>query len=148
MTGEEKKLQAIVQKIVEQRREQTKIGATWIATEAMNEIDPKKVSVPLAYAGCHLHLRQAARAFLRDEFEGDQDQNRSRHPLFPDLQARYPSARSKAGEEPEYVREEQMTAEDYDYNITRMEREVRSKQRHVDALRARRSERFPAIKAA
>jgi hypothetical protein len=146
MTNEEKKLQVIVQKIVEQRREQIKVSPTWVATEAMLEIDPKRVSTALAYAGCHLHLRQAARSFLRDKFEGDEDQKMS-HPLFPDLQARYPSARSKPGEEPEYVREENMTPEDYDYNITRMTREVLAKQKHVDALKARREQRYPSAAA-
>ena len=103
MTSETQALTAIVAKIIESRRDEVRINPSWIATEALLEIDPEKVSLPLVYLGCHLELRQIARNLLRQHFEEPPPPaaELTQHELFPDLQRRYPSARSKASSEPE-----------------------------------------------
>jgi len=63
MTSETQALTAVVAKIIETRRDQVRINPSWIATEALLEIDPKKVSVPLVYLGCHLELRKSPAVF-------------------------------------------------------------------------------------
>ena len=69
MACETQPLSAIVAKIIETRRNEVRINPSWIATEALLEIDPDKVSLPLVYLGCHLELRQIARGLLRQHFE-------------------------------------------------------------------------------
>jgi hypothetical protein len=139
MACETQALTAIVAKIIETRRNEVRINPSWIATEALLEIDPEKVSLPLVYLGCHLELRQNARGLLRQHFEdpwSPADDDIAQHDLFPDLQRRYPSARSKAASEPEYVLLDEMTDSDIWFNVGRLRKEGTTKLRHADALEA------------
>ncbi len=139
MASETQPLTAVVAKIIETRRNEKRINPSWIATEALLEIDPDKVSVPLVYLGCHLELRQIARGLLRQHFENPSspaDDEVAQHDLFPDLQRRYPSARSKEAAEPEYVLLDEMTDSDIWFNVGRLRKEGTAKLRHADALEA------------
>jgi hypothetical protein len=139
MASETQPLTAIVAKIIETRRHEVRINPSWIATEALLEIDPDKQSVPLVYLGCHLELRQIARGLLRQHFEdppSPADDAIAQHDLFPDLQRRYPSARSKEASEPEYVLLDEMSDSDIWFNVERLRKEGTSKLRHADALEA------------
>lgn len=137
MTSEAQALTDIIAQIIETRRDETKISPSWIATQAMTELDPDHHSIPLVYLAAHLEMRQIARGLLRQWFEDSDpetdDGESLQHELFPSLQRRYPCVRRK-GDEPEYVRLEEMTDADIDYNVTRMRRESMAKLHHADAL--------------
>lgn len=136
MVGPEaKKLFDTVARIINVRASETRISPSWIATEAITDLDPERVSVPLVYLGCHLQLRQIARQLLRKSFESEETES-FQHNLFPNLQARYPTARSVDADEPEYVVLEMLSDEDIDYNIDRLRSEAMSKLKHADALAA------------
>jgi len=130
---DEKRLAELVARLIESRRSESRISPGWIATEAMKDLDPERVSPPLVYIGCHLELRQIARSQLRGRFERDPGES-EQHKLWPDLQARYPVLRG--GEEPEYVRLEDLTQTDVGYNVARLRAEGNAKLRHADALEA------------
>ena len=68
MTREESQLTEIVARIIDIRRAQVRVNPAWIATEALKEIDPANRSVPLVSLGCHLQLRQIARAQCRKRY--------------------------------------------------------------------------------
>jgi hypothetical protein len=136
MTHEESQLAEIVARIIDIRSAQVRINPAWIATEALKEIDPAGRSVDLVRVGCHLQLRQIARAACRKLFETGEDADEPEFAGFKDLQWRYPTARSKGEPEPEYVLRDQMSDEDVAYNVRRLEREGRAKLAHADALRA------------
>jgi hypothetical protein len=136
MTHEEGQLAEIVARIIDIRRAQERINPSWIATEALKEIDPAARSVDLVRIGCHLQLRQIARAACRKLFEGKADEDEPEFAEFKHLQWRYPTARSKDAAEPEYVLRDRLTDEDVAYNITRLRREGRAKLAHADALEA------------
>jgi hypothetical protein len=93
---------------------------------------------PLVYIGCHLQLRQIAREVFRIYFEPDDETATpaDTHPLFPDLQWRYPTARKVGDGEPEYVILTAMTRADVRYNCKRLRYEGRAKLQHADALEA------------
>jgi hypothetical protein len=138
MTHEETQLAAIVARIIEIRRTHVRVVPSWIATEALKEIDPSGRSHPLVRTGCHLQLRQIARAQCRKLFEDDdsEDDHEPRFTGFDGLQWRYPAAHSKDKAEPEYVLLEHMTHRDVEYNVQRLRREGRAKLQHADALAA------------
>jgi len=140
MTSEQKlqqQLKAIIERVYERRRDQISVNPSWLATEAMQEIDPEKKSPELAYRAAHLQLRQMARGLCRKQWEDDtEDSERDQHELFPDLQRRYPTARSSGWEEPEYILLEHLTKRDVDYNVVRLRREGATKLRRADALEA------------
>jgi hypothetical protein len=136
MAPEAQKLIDIVTRIVDERREETRISPSWVATEAMLVIDPRRTAPPLVHLGCHLELRQLARSILREWFEGEQeDHDSAQHELFPNLQRRYPVQRTR-GDEPEYVRLEDMSIADLRFNVGRLRREAHAKLAHADALEA------------
>lgn len=113
------------------------ISPSWVATEGMNKLDENvdnKSRAPLIYVGCHLQLRQIARALLRNEFEDDKEKS-AQHELFPDLQWRYPR-QHRAGEEPCYILLEDMTDADVEYNVVRLRDEGNAKLKHATALQA------------
>jgi hypothetical protein len=146
----ESQLASVVARIIEIRRSQVKIHPSWIATEALKEIDPGGQSVALVSAGCHLQLRQIAREQCRKLFDEDGASRRpdaETDPMFPTfehLQWRYPVCKhlrivGEGGEErkePEYVLLEYMTGDDVDYNCARLESEADAKMAHARALRA------------
>jgi hypothetical protein len=142
----ESPLVEIVAQIVDLRREQQRISPSWVATEAMLQIDPKRViqrRFPLAYLSSHLQLRQIARGVCRGLFEeDDKPGDRRQHELFPGLQWRYPAARSKDQEEPEYVLRELLALEDVYYNLSRLRAEASAKLSHSDALEAWAKKKF------
>ena len=149
MSAESRSLTAVVAKIIESKRDEARINPDSIATAALLELDPKKISVPAVLAGCHLALRQIARGQLRKRFleEPDDDEDavepeQSQHDdaapepeqadLFPQLQSRYPSSRQSG----EYVLREQMTAADLSFNVGRLRKEGSAKSKHADVLEA------------
>ena len=148
MSAESRSLTAVVARIIELQRDMPRINPSAVASAALLELDPKKVSVPAVLAGCHLALRQIARRLLRKRFEGvsddDEDEDepeQAQHDdaapepeqadLFPQLQRRYPS--SRAGE---YILREQMSAADLSFNVGRLRKEGATKSKHADALEA------------
>ena len=132
---EAEKLIAVIARIIELRSTAVCISPTWVATEALIVIDEKKLSPPLVSLGCHLQLRQIARGLLRKRYEDD-DEDSDQDDLFPELQARYPTARSRHLEEPEYILREKMSDEDINYNVHRLRQEAEAKLSHADALEA------------
>jgi hypothetical protein len=103
----------------------------------MRTIDPAGKAPSLVHLGCHLQLRQIARELLRGKYEPDDNsRDDAQHELWPDLQERYPTARTAGSEEPEYVLLEHLTDEDIAYNVGRLRAEAEAKQHHADALEA------------
>lgn len=134
--------------IIDRRRDEREISPAWVATEAMTKLNAawmlrSKRGHPTVYRLAHLQCRQIARAMLREFFEPEEDASKVVHPLFPDLQWRYPVARS-AGDEPVYVKTELMTREDWLYNVARLRADAASRQRHADALEVWGASRFAA----
>jgi hypothetical protein len=138
MTHEESQLAAIVARIIEIRRTEVRVVPSWIATEALKEIDPSGRSHPLVRTGCHLQLRQIARAQCRKLFEDveSKDDSEPQFTGFKELQWRYPVAHCDDKAEPEYVLLEHMTRRDVEYNVQRLRREGQAKLDHADALEA------------
>jgi hypothetical protein len=137
MTREESQLAEIVARIIDIRRGQIGINPSWVATEALKEIDPASRSIVLVRLGCHLHLRQLARQQCRKLFGDHKSDPADREPeLFEGLQWRYPTARSKADDEPEYILRDHMSDEDVGYNVGRLRAEANAKLAHADALEA------------
>lgn len=132
---EERKLAEIIARIIDSRGTAIKISPSWVAHEAMLELDPDRSSPLLVYAGCNLELRQIARGQLRGRFQPD-DTEGEEHDLFPDLQRRYPTARSASKEDPEYVLLEHLEAVDIGFNVERLRAEGRAKLKHADSLEA------------
>ena len=81
-------------RVIELRRSQRRISPSWVATEAMQLLDPGRASLEVVYGGCHLHCRQIAREQLRKKFEPAEQDKSGQHELFLGLQWRYPTARS------------------------------------------------------
>jgi hypothetical protein len=135
---EEQKLQNLLQEIYESRKRDSRVSAAWLATEAMQELDPDRITQPLIYLAAHLELRQLARQILRKRFEPDEEEERTRdaqHELFPHLQRRYP-AFHESGIDPEYVLLEDLTEKDVKFNINRLRSEALAKLNHARALEA------------
>ena len=131
-------LAELVGRIVERRREEPRISPVAIANDCMAVLDPKVKSIPRVYQGCHLYLRQLARAVLARAFDPADKKKRTHDAkamadLFK-LQARYPQAHTGDLEDPVYVRKEDMTREDAQYNVERLRSEGRSKLAHADAI--------------
>jgi hypothetical protein len=136
MTREESQLTEIVARIIDIRRGEVRINPSWIATEALKEIDPANTSVALVRLGCHLQLRQIARGQCRKLFEDGDDDSEPQFTEFKELQWRYPTARSKGQSDPEYVLRDHLTDRDVAYNVARLRTEARAKLAHADALEA------------
>jgi hypothetical protein len=134
MTAEERELSDLVQRIVEQADGEVWISPAWVATAVMMKIDPDRSSPRLVYQGCHLQLRQIARACLRGHFD-PVDEDNPQHELFTGLQDRYPVKR-KRGEDPRYVLREAMSDEDAEFNVHRFRNASLALTKHADALKA------------
>ena len=133
-------LRELVARIIDIRRGQPRISPSWVATETMSDLDRSRDverQYPMIWQGCHLQLRQIARKLLAQRFETEEYET----PLFKDLQWRYPTARSAAAEEPEYILRDLMSDEDIAYNVGRMRAEAMAKLEHADALEAWGSDR-------
>lgn len=133
MTNEEKKLKETVAAVINRRRMESRINPVIIATEALLELDPHRLSPHWVQIAAHLQLRQNARELLRSNVDGDKAEQ---HEMFPGLQKRYPTARSEVNADPEYVLLEFMTKEDVAYNVQRLRREAVAKRKHAEALEA------------
>ena len=137
MTHEEKVLSEIVAGIIDNRRSHVRINPAWIATEALLEIDPDRASIELVRTGCHLQLRQIARAMCSKLFEEkDDDDEEPIFDSFDNLQWRYPTARRSKDTEPQYVLRDMMSDADIRYNVMRLRREANAKLAHADLLAA------------
>jgi len=141
MSAESRSLASVVSRIIELQRDVPRINPSAVASAALLELDPGKISVPAVAAGCHLALRQIARRLLRKRFEDadasddedDVEPEQSAHEdeaaepeqpdLFGALQRRYPSSK-QAGE---YVLREQMSPADVSFNIRRLRAESGAK---------------------
>ncbi|MCM5693917.1 hypothetical protein M8037_35345 [Sinorhizobium meliloti] len=130
-TSEAARLREILSAVYERRKDEARVSPSWLATEAMTELDPDREAPPLVYLGCHLELRQIAREFCRKRFEPEDDGEA--HDLFPDLQARYPTARSSK-DDPEYVKLEFLNRDDIAFNVNRLRSEAAHRLAHADAL--------------
>lgn len=125
----------VIGAVFELHRGRRTLNPAWMATEGMKRIKFPPDLHPLGYVGCHLQLRQIARAFCRGNFDPTEI-NDQQNDLFPDtLQERYP-ARPAPGAEPEYVLLDQLTDDDIAYNVQRMRRASLALLRHGDALEA------------
>lgn len=146
MSREDSQLAEIVSRIIDTRRTQIKINPNWIATEALKEIDPSSRSIVLVRLGCHMHLRQIARAQCRKLFEDVEDPDAPHFSGFEGLQWRYPVARlDKETESPEYILRDSMSNEDVEYNVERMRGTSRSLAAHADLLEAWHRSRRAAV---
>jgi len=137
MAKEAGRLIEIVGRIIDTRRGQPSISPSSVATEAMLVLEAawmqNPTEYPLVYIGCHLELRQIARTILRERFEPEEDADKITHPLFPELQWRYPIARPKT-EEPQYVLLELLRREDWRFNVNRLRADAESRLKHADKL--------------
>ena len=138
MTDEEE-LYAIVRIVVDRAVAVVDVSPAWVATETMQEIGFARATHRLAYAGCHLEVRQIARQLLRGRFDPAERAKESADEtddLFPEtLQDRYPR-RPKKDEEPVYALRDQLLADDVDYNVERMMRAGQALLKHARALKA------------
>lgn len=133
-------LSELVGRMVDRRRAESRVSPVSIANDCMAVLDPRMKSIPRVYQGCHLHLRQLARAVLARAYDPADKRKRVRDgkalaDLFK-LQACYPEAHTGDLEDPVYVRKEEMTREDVAYNIARLRSEGRAKIAHADGLQA------------
>jgi hypothetical protein len=132
------KLKAIIDRIVETRRVKRGVNPSWVATQALVELDPKhwvQGKHPMVYKAAHLELRQMAREACRDKWNNPEAGATDSHPLFPELQWRYPVARDR-GAEPEYVLLEHLTDTDVAFNVARLRSVSVACSKHADALEA------------
>ncbi len=132
MSGDEQKLRRVLLEIYEQRRDEIRISPSWLATQAMIDLDGENRSPLLVRRAAHLQLRQIARSICRKKFESDGIET-EQDDLFPALQSRYPAAHSSETE-PEYVLLEHLTEQDAMFNVKRLRREGETKLHHADAL--------------
>jgi hypothetical protein len=140
----------IIAAIIDQRRDEASISPTWVATETLAKMG--KVWLlrsthrydPETYVLAHHHCRQIARSLLRQYFEPEAGPPEP-HPLFPDLQWRYPAAPAPERDEPVYVKLELLTVDDWRFNLHRLEAEATAKLRHRDALFAWGRRRFKKL---
>jgi hypothetical protein len=130
-----------IARIIDQRRDEVSISPSWVATEALAAMGAGWMlggddGLPTVYRLAHLQCRQMARQLLRQAFEPSEDADKATHPLFPDLQWRYPEKRSAAREEPVYIKLELMSREDWQFNMQRLRADAASRLKHADALEA------------
>jgi hypothetical protein len=133
--SDERRLREIVERIVSIRDSDIAISPSWVATQAMFELDPKKTSESNIYLAAHLQFRQIARKVLGAKFEAEVDADKDQHPLFPDLQRRYPLPHLK-DEEPRYKLLEYLDHDERVFNVNRLRKEASGKLAHADALEA------------
>lgn len=139
---ESEQLSYVVSQVVDAKRGHRAVSPVSIANECMAALDPnarrRRKAVPLIYVAAHLHLRQLARAMLARNFDPADKKKQGRDAraikdLFT-LQSRYPQAHTADLDDPVYVRREDMTEDDVNYNEARLRAEGRAKIAHADAL--------------
>jgi hypothetical protein len=109
-----------------------------IAKCALDVIDPNSDSPKLVSYATNLYLREIARRRLARAFDPVESKNTDQVEMFEKLQDMYPAHRPDASGNMEfaYVPRMQLTYEERLFNIDRMQKEISSKQKHVDALSA------------
>lgn len=137
----------IVALIIDKHRAEPSISPTWVATETMHKMGKAWLLRsssrydPETYVLAHHHCRQIARELLRTSFEPEGGPT-ERHPLFPDLQWRYPAAPAPERDEPEYKTLEALSEKDWRYNLHRLEAEANAKLAHRNSLQVWGEARF------
>lgn len=129
----------VVDSCIEQENLDVPLSPALIAKCAYDLIDPDHESPWLVQYSSNQYLREIARERLRRTFDPlEIDKNKDQVEMFEKLQDMYPAHRPNSDGKLEfnYVPRMQLTYEERLYNIERMEREIISKQKHVDALRA------------
>jgi hypothetical protein len=130
---EAQKLRTVLAALYERCSDEVRVNPAWLATQAMAELDPDRISPEMVYIAAHLEMRQLARGFCRQKFEdGDEAEMDD---LFPVLQKRYPAAPTEDGE-PQYVLRDHLTEEDVLHNVNRLRSAGQALLRHADALAA------------
>lgn len=142
----------IIAAIIARRSDEVSISPTWVATEALAQLGVKsmltqKGAGPIVYQLAHLQCRQIARQLLGKSYDPTRDAVKAQHSLWTDVQDRYPAAPSPDREEPEYVRLEHLTVADWQFNVHRMQADVRSRSAHLDAFKSWGRQRFGAAAA-
>lgn len=115
----------------------TSIDPAMIADRVMASIEAVFEDNPLEWVGCHLHVRQLARSYLRGRFAPESKQNGdSENDLFPEtLQDRYP-CRPRPESEPVYTLRSSLSEEDRWYNIDRLRKTAVALVKHSNAFEA------------
>jgi len=112
--------------------QQDQMRPDWIANAALKEIDPENVTPYDVQIPALMELKQAARKLLRGRFESI-DGSIDQHELFPTLQKMYPIPYDK-DDVPTYTKLELLTQEQAMWNVNRLRKEAKTKQKHADAL--------------
>ena len=114
------------------------ISARSLAEHVYPQIDPNSRAPLLVRESCMNDLRRRAEAVLRQRHIDEQEALESAQvDAFP-LQTRYPCEREGVLC---YVPPMEMTDEEIDHWVERLEKEITAKQAHADALRAYRAGR-------
>lgn len=125
--------------------ESESIDTTHLANAALNRLDPESITHILVRHAAFLQMKQMARAICRRCHAREEELIESGRLFDFELQGRYPQSHSAQAEGPDvYLPISQMTLQDFDYNIQRLEKEAATKQLHADALRQERSARLRA----
>jgi hypothetical protein len=138
----------VIDRLLEIHRAKKELSATWFATEGMKLLNFTATDNRPVYWGCHMALREIARARFRGKWDPAVAVLEASDDLFPEtLQERYP-LKPKRGEERRYVLLEFLPDADLWYNVARLRKASRALQRHADALEAVGKNRAPAEDAA
>jgi hypothetical protein len=129
------RLREIVEEIILAQNGAISISPTWVAGQAMVKLDPTHETQASIYLAANLQFRQVARQQLGKKFEPEDDEIPAQHPLWPDLQQRYPIP-TKRSEERQYKLLEYLSHTERLFNIARLRKEASGKLHHADALQA------------
>ena len=140
---ENNELTDAVRRVYEINRNVVSLDPGFLADGAMEIIGFAQATHPVGWLGCHLHLRQLARAYCRRNFEAPADGAGERQGFLPldALQDRYPR-RPVPDQEPVYVLREHLTEDDRWFNIARLRQSAAALLRHADALQAETEQLF------
>lgn len=159
---EQRKLQDVIRPIIDGARGDIVVSPRWVAMETMSRIDPQNLlrrQFPLAFVAANMTFREIAMKMLREKYESPASSERMspardvspqrpaaepkvdyqplesepkqlRLPGFELLQHRYPKPDGSG-----YVRLEDLTPEDAEWNAVRLERAGRTAIAHAEQLR-------------
>ena len=123
--------------------QQDQVRPDWVATAALKELDPTGATPYDVQYPALMELKQTARRVLRGKFESE-DGSIDQHELFPTLQRMYPTPTAR-GENPVYLKLELLTQDQALWNVNRLRREAKTKQKHADALEQYAYEHLAAV---
>jgi len=125
--------------VVESHSGDIAIAPSLVAQLAMKNLDKLNSAPAVVSWGCTLQCRHAAREILRKQFDPTADDfqegDAHGHPIFPNLQLRYPTKRGVRGD-PEYVLLEQLTDGERALNVSQMRSRGQRLLDHAAALEA------------